>query len=105
MKVSIKTDPETLFLLHHVFKRGYGSFPKKKHEKVEFSLMIEVFTQLTNRCMAYQSNPTGKKISMTFKYHLANFIWEQLQKSEFNSGIYETNKLEMFKNELHQKLL
>lgn len=67
-------------------------------------MKIELFEILSKRCIAYSINPNGKKLNMTLKYHLADLVYEILSDLKYSFGIYEANKLDMFKNQLHQLL-
>lgn len=103
MKLSIKIDPETLFLLHRVTMDKAQSFGL---EKVEKSLCLELFEIHCRLCFSYSQNPNGKLRTLTLRYHLADKLL-QLVKSTLDKplGSFEYNKLDMFKNQLHQKLL
>lgn len=109
MKVTIKTDPETLFLLHKIANDQTQVMAASSIEtKAMKSMRIELFTILTQRCFSYRKNPNGKKLQLTLKYHLAAMIYEIIldyRFSGFGGGIYENNKIDLFKTELHPKLL
>lgn len=69
------------------------------------SMRIELFEIISKRCISYSLNPNGKKLNLTLKYHLVDLVFDilsDLKKSY--GGIYEANKLDMFKNQLHQQL-
>jgi hypothetical protein len=105
MKTTIKIEPETLFLLHNVvLQHSQFSLTGRNSGK---SMIIELFEILSKKCIAYSTNANGKKRSLELRFHLAEKLLE-LAKTELSKrsfGVYENNKLEMFKNELHQKLL
>lgn len=106
MKITIKTDPETLILLHKLVNEKRFSYPATRIQKANRSLLDDLFEILTKRCFAYQNNANRKKISLSLKYHFASLLYDILIDHQFSyGGIYEQNKLEMLKNELHQKLL
>ena len=106
MKITIKTDVETLFLLHKIVgQHGWYSFPKTIAERLKKSMITEIFEILNKRCFAYSANPNGRKMSVSFRYHLASLLFDIIRITELTFGIYEANKLEIFKNELHKKLL
>ncbi|KMQ70330.1 hypothetical protein ACM44_13005 [Chryseobacterium koreense CCUG 49689] len=69
------------------------------------SMRMELFSILTQRCFSYTQNPNGKKLQLTLKYHLAALLYELVTDHNKFTGIYENNKIEIFKNELHQKLI
>lgn len=80
-----------------------------RQAKESKSMKIELFEILSKRCIAYSLNPNGKSLNVTLKYHLANLVYEILSEIlrdlRFTpGGIYEANKLDMFKNQLHQLL-
>ncbi len=104
MKINVKTDPETLFLIHRLIRDECQVHASGRLRRSGKSMRLELFTQLSQRCINYSCNPSGKQISLTLKYHLANLLYEVLC-SAGNFGVYEANKIEMLKNELHQKLL
>ena len=105
MKVNLKTDPETLFLLHQIINKECQMIADNIGRRSGKSMRIELFTTLTQRCMSYSSNPTGKKLGLTLKYHLAAMLYEIIIQYYYSMKVYERTKLEIFKNELHQKLL
>lgn len=108
MKITIKTDPETLFLLHKIANDQTQVMANSIEAKAMKSMRIELFTILTQRCFSYSQNPNGKKLQLTLKYHLAAMIYDiitDMRFSGFCGGIYENNKIDLFKNELHPKLL
>ena len=105
MKVSLKTDPETLFLLQKMINNECQIVATSIGRKSGKSMRIELLTLLTQRCFSYSANPNGKKLQLTLKYHLAALIFDIITDLKFSLGVYEGNKLEIFKNDLHQKLL
>ena len=105
MKITVKTDPETLFLLHKMINSECQMIADNIGRKSKKSLRLELFAIFTQRCFSYSQNANGKKLSITLKYHLAAVLYEVLVDARIWAGIYESNKIEMFKNELHQKLL
>ena len=104
MKITLKTDPETLFLLQKMINNECQIVATSIGRKSGKSMRIELLTLLTQRCFSYSANPNGKKLQLTLKYHLAALVLEIISDQKFSLGIYEANKLEIFKNDLHQKL-
>lgn len=106
MKITFKIEPETLFLVQKIMLYKTQHVPKNKSEKVRKSIELELFQKLSKKCISYTDNTNGKARSITLKYHLADALLQNLlhQKDLF-LPTYEANKLEMLKNELHQKLL
>ena len=106
MKLTIKTDPETLFLLQKVILDSAQIIADTKGRKIGKSMRVELFDTVSKRCISYTSNPNGKDLSLTLKYHLANEVHDILQERKYYpAGIYESNKLDILKNKLHQQLL
>lgn len=105
MKVTLKTDPETLFLLQKMVNEECQMISTNIGRKSGKSMRIELFTLLTQRCFTYSSNPNGKKVQLTLKYHLAALVLEIIISLKSNFGVFEANKLEILKNDLHQLLL
>ncbi len=106
-KIKLKIPPETLFLLQKItltYKQIQG---KDKTGKIAQSIREELFEKLSRSCITYTGNPNGKARELTLRYYLANQIYNDilftLEQRVF--GFYEANKLEILKNELHQKLL
>lgn len=109
MKITIKIDSDTLFLLKACFDlyRRYDiSHAKTRDEKSNMYLFFELRTIFVKKSLSHIEN--GKSFKLSFPYYLANtlydFVCNQLQ---FNValGIYERNKIEILRNYLHQKLL
>lgn len=105
MKITLKTDPETLFLLHRIILENCQMIANDRFQRSGKSMRVELFEILSKRCIAYTSNPNGKKLNLALKYHLASLVYDILQDLKIQFAIYEANKLDMFKNQLHQKLL
>ena len=108
MKAIIKTDPETLYLLQKIANTQKENVVRNSIEaKAMKSMKTELFIILTKRCFVYSENPNGKKLQLTLKYHLAALLYEMITSVIVyrKLGTFEHNKLELFKNELHQKLL
>jgi len=106
MKITLKIDPETLFLLQSILVLKRSIFARTLEEKVNQSMTLELFEVITKRCFTYSLNRNGKNISCQLKFHLAKLLLDLVvtqNKTAF--GNYEQNKLEIFKNELHQKLI
>lgn len=101
MKITIKIDPETLFLIHRLI-RDKGNAATLKYHK---SVLTELFEIFSRKCIAYTGNANGKPRTLNLRYHLAQEVFSILCEKSLNIGLYERNKLEIFKNELHQKLL
>ena len=105
MNVSIKIDPETLFLLHKIISKSAQMIANTRVQKAEKSMRVELFGIISKRCITYSTNPKGKSLTLTLKYHLADIIWNILDAVQWSYGMYEFNKIEMLKNQLHQILL
>lgn len=109
MKITIKIDSDTLFLLKACFdlyRKNDLSHAKSRHEKSDMYLFFEL--RKIFELKAVSLDRTDKKFRMTSPYYLANklydFICHMLQFNEA-FGIYERNKIEFLRNDLHQKLL
>lgn len=70
-------------------------------------MKVELFEILARRCVSYSSNPNGKPRIITLRYHLAAALLELITSGMKHPslGIYEQNKIEILKNELHRLLL
>lgn len=101
MKVQVSIDPETLFLLHGLVMKAKQEIKRSSSN----SMIVELFEILAKRCVGYSANPNGKPRSVTIRFHLAEILLECVSASQWSFGPFENNKLEMFKNTLHQKLL
>jgi hypothetical protein len=104
MKISIQADPQTLYLIHAIVLKNTQLISTNKSGK---SMCAELFEILAKRCIAYAANPNGKPRSFTLRYHLAEKLLELVKQKMMlgDLGVYENNKLELFKNDLHKKLL
>ena len=104
MKISVKTEPETPFLIHRLVLDSAQTTTGRTSGK---SMKVELFEILSKRCISYSSNPNGKPREISFRYHLADELLKCIIKimSHPSLGIYEQNKLEMFKNQLFEKLI
>lgn len=106
MKVKIKIDPETLALTHKIITDEYHLCFTSKSAK---SLRVELWEVLSKKCLAYANNPNGQPRTIVLRYHIAEVLLECLVDFQTNRGsmlgFYEQNKIELFKNNLHQKLL
>lgn len=105
MKITLKIDPETLFLLHNiVLQQRQFSLTGRNSGK---SMTIELFEILSKRCISYSTNANGKNRSVELRFHLAEKLLDlaKTKLAERCLGVYEQNKLEIFKNDLHQKLV
>lgn len=109
MKITLKIDSDTLFLLKACFdlyRKNDISDLGTRDEKADRYLFFELRKIFELKAVSHET--TAKKFKMTFPYYLANklydFIWWQLQ---YNTafGIYERTKMELLRNDLHQKLL
>lgn len=105
MKITLKVDPETLFIIHKIALDQCQMIADSIGRKTGKSMRIELFTQLSQRCIAYSANANGKKLSLTLKYHLASLLFDLISDLRLSVGFYEGNKLELLKTELHQKLI
>ena len=106
MKLTIKTDPETLFLLHKIILDSAQMIADNRARRAGKSMRVELFETISKRCITYTSNPNGKDLTITLKYHLASLVYDILEDLKFSyGGIYEANKLDMFRNQLHKLLL
>ena len=109
MKITIKIDSDTLFLLKACFdlyRKNDLSHAKSRHEKSDMYLFFEL--RKTFELKAVSQEKTDKKFKMTFSYYLANKLYDfTCHQLQFNEafGIYERNKIEFLRNDLHQKLL
>lgn len=101
MKITVKVDPETLFLLHGLVMKSKQDTTRSSSN----SMIVELFEVFAKRCIGYSANPNGKPRSVTIRFHLAKRLLECVSSSQWSFGPFEHNKLEMFKNTLHQKLL
>ena len=104
MKLTLKTDPETLFLIHRIVLEKSQNY---KINKCTRSMMVELFEKLSKSCITYTTNPNGKPRTIELRYHLATELLNVVTATLINAhlGTYEHNKVEIFKNQLHQKLL
>lgn len=106
MKVTLKIDPDTLAIVHKIICEEYHKCTTSKFEK---SLRAELWEVLSKKCISYTNNPNGKPITIVLRYHIAEVLLECLVDFQTNRGsmlgFYEQNKIELFKNDLHQKLL
>lgn len=109
MTISIKIDSDTLFLMKACFdlyRKNDLSHAKTRDEKSDMYLFFELRKIFEKKAVLHE--PNGKKFKMNFVYYLANklydFICHQLQYN-VSLGIYERNKIELLRNQLHQKLL
>lgn len=105
MKITIKVTPEALFLLHGVINNMRQKIAKSREERVRLSIIQELFQILTSRCIAYTNNTNGKPRTLTLKYYQADCLCRVLCCFSQKLGIYEQNKIDLIKNELHQKLM
>lgn len=104
MKIILKIDPETLFILQKLTMDQCQALTNNIAARSCKSMKVELFTILCQRCISYTSNPNGKKQALTLKYHLAALLYDIITDMRYSMGIYEGNKIEMLKNDLHQKL-
>lgn len=103
MKITIKIDPETLFLLHKIIGQQNSNTIGRSAEK---SMLVEIFEKLTKACIAYTGNANGKKRTLELRYHLAEKLTrEAIKASERNLPPDELAKLEIFKNQMYPQLL
>lgn len=108
MIISVKLAPETLFLVHKVLLDEIQTKPADTRAKKALkSILIELFNVFVKKCISYGSSPNGKSRTVNLKYYqadkLCDILCSLLQSTSF--GMNEYNKLDMLKNELHQKLL
>lgn len=110
MKVKLKIDPETLYLVFGVVRTlNFNEITRTRTraDKIRKSMHQELFEMLSKRMVNYSANPNGKLREFEIRYHLAseilNIITNDINYSGI--GINEANKLEILKNQLHQKLL
>lgn len=109
MKITMKTDSDTLFLLKACFdlyRKNDISHAKTREQKSAMYLFFELRAVFTRKAVSCTGNTQTHRISLP--YYLANimydFICDQLTYNEA-LGVYERNKIEILRNELHQKLL
>ena len=108
MKITLKIQPELLFLLHIlVLECSQRISMLDFKNKAKKSMLHEIFETLARSCVTYHANTNGKPRKLTLRYHLANQLYEMLIEQINNPklGIYERNKLDLFKNDLHRLLL
>lgn len=109
MTISIKIDSDTLFLMKACFdlyRKNDLSHAKTRDEKSDMYLFFELRKIFEKKAVLHE--PNGKNFKMNFVYYLANklydFVCYQLQYN-VSLGLYERNKIELLRNQLHQKLL
>lgn len=107
MKISITTEPVTLFLLQKITLHKTQRIARVRSDKILLSQQQELFQMLSNKCINYTGNANGKPRKLTIKYHLASVLLDITVNtiSDRILPLYEHNKLEIFKNNLHQKLI
>lgn len=105
MNISIKMDPETLFLLHKVMLEESQMRANDRARRAGKSIRMELFATISKRCITYSNNQNGKTISISFKYYQADLICKILDDMKYVFGVFEANKLDMLRNQLHQKLV
>ena len=105
MKIQLKTDPETLFVLHKITRDSTQFHADSRSKKVEKSLKMELFEILSKRCISYSFNPNGKLLTITVKFYLADLLYDIVDSRQWSLEIFEFNKIEILKNQLHKKLL
>lgn len=109
MKVSFKIDKDTLYLLNACFGLYRGndtSHCKNRKDKSDMAMFFEVRSMLAKRWFSHQE--TTKPLKFTMPYYLANFLLDFVIYQLTNStgfGVFERNKMELLRNELHQKLI
>ena len=107
MKISVKLAPETLFLVHKILLNEIQTPSDTRDKKVLKSILIELFNVFVKKCISYGNSPNGRSRTVNLKYYqadkLCDILCSLLQSASF--GMNEYNKLDMLKNELHQKLL
>lgn len=106
-KIKIKISPEALFLIQKMENKYANFTPTHRLGKVQKSIRWELFQRLSSACISYSNNPNGKARTLTMSYHLADRLYDDIvfTLSQNALGFYESNMLELLKNELHQKLL
>lgn len=106
-KIKIKISPEALFLIQKIENKYANLIPTHRTDKVQKSIRWELFQRLSSACFSYTANPNGKARTITMSYHLADRLHDDIVFTLMQNalGFYESNQLEMLKNELHQKLL
>ena len=105
MKIKIKIDPETLAMTHKIIgDECYYYFTSKSAK----SMRVELWEVLSRKCLTYANNPNGKPRTIILRYHIAEVLLECIVNFLTNKshmlGFYEQNKIELFKNDLYQKL-
>lgn len=108
MKINIKTDPETLFLLFGIVRQAaFSTVSKRREGKARQSMHLELFQALSSRCVNYTANPTGKAMKISLRYHLMNELFDLAHNAIVygNLPVFEANKIEILKNNLHKALL
>lgn len=106
MKITLKISPEALSLIHQLTLIECRSKAYNHSDKCKKSLCMELFEILAKKCISYTKNPNGKPRILSLKYHLAYYLYELLMAENYYRilSIYEANKLDMLKNNLHQLL-
>jgi len=109
MKVTIKIDGETLFLLNAclgLYRKNDLSHCKDRNDKSYMAIFFEVRDFLAKKAIGNHEEKKVTKVSFPFYYAntLLDFVENQLQ-INVALGVFEKNKLELLKNQLHQKLL
>ena len=109
MKVTIKIDSDTLFLLKACFdlyRKNDTSHAKTREEKSNMYLFFDLRNIFAKKAISHDEN--RKNLKLTLQYYFASvlydFICDQLQYN-VAFGTYERNKIELLRNQLHQKLL
>ena len=109
MKITIKIDSDTLFLLKACFdlyRNNDGSHAKTREEKSNMAMFFNLRTTFAKKAITLV--PNGKDFKIKLPYYLANmlydFVCNQLQLN-VAFGIYERTKMELLRNDLHQQLL
>lgn len=107
MKITFKIAPDILFFIQKMALKRTQQVTKSSLDKFNLSLVKELFEILSKKCISYTSNHNGKDQKISLKYHTA-YVLLQILLEEIKCNYlppYEQNKLEILKNELHQKLL
>ncbi len=110
MKITIKIDSDTLFLLKACFdlyRKNDISHTKTREEKSNMYLFFELRNIMAKKALLHDENKKSLKLSLPYYFAsvMYDFICDQLQFNVVAFGTYERNKIEILRNQLHQKLL
>lgn len=107
MQIKIKIPTETLYLLNRIISRKNLFDELNIVGKCRQSQIIELRDIFLKKGVSVAIKDYSTGITITLRYHLAHTLMELLQIILLFCGFspYEVVKLDLLKNELHQKLL